>query len=341
MKNSRKTSSKITLTEVAQKVGVSPITVSRALNKPEKVSPHLRETILKAVEETGYVPDFAARALASRHSNLVGVLTSLLGSSVFPPVMRGLEDRAHGTGIRLQYANTRYDPKEEIYQLKQFCGQNPTGILIGGVQLDPVVLDILRQTTCPVVQFIDISLPPVDMAVGINNAAAGVAAVEHLRQQGYRRIAFIASRLDIPVRMRLSGFQTRLEEEGLYREDLVVMIGAESGVAAAGPVLDQLYAIEPELDAIFCATDEIATGFLFECQRRGIAVPDRLGICGFTDLEFAAYTVPSLTSIRTPLYALGYKGLDMVLRAREGRVSEKVVDMGFELVARDSTRRKG
>ncbi|MDQ0455172.1 LacI family DNA-binding transcriptional regulator [Rhizobium paknamense] len=329
------------MTEVAQQVGVSPITVSRALNKPEKVSEALREAILKAVEETGYVPDFAARALASRHSNLVGVLTSLLGSAIFPPVMRGLEDRARDSGIRLQYANTRYDPKEEIYQLKQFYGQNPTGILIGGVQMDPGVMDMLSRAPCPVVQFIDITMPPVDMAIGINNAAAATTATQHLLSQGYRRIGFAAARLDIPVRMRLSGFQHTLQDAGIFDPNLIFLTGGDTVIPAASRVLDGLFAAAPDLDAIFCATDEMATGLLFECQRRGISVPDQMGLCGFTGLEFSGYTVPALTTVQTPLYDLGFKGLDMVLRTRAGRPTPKILDLGFQLITRDTTRRTG
>ncbi|MBB4007117.1 LacI family DNA-binding transcriptional regulator [Allorhizobium taibaishanense] len=338
-KKSRTAGNRLTLNEVAEKVGVSPITISRALNKPEKVSPGLRETILKIVEELGYVPDYAARALASRSGNTIGVLSSLLGSNIFPRVMKGIEDRAWGSGLRIQYVNTRYDPAEEVHQLKQFFGQKPSGIIIGGVQIDPRVTDLLKDAPCPVVQLLDISYPPVDMAVGINNRAATEAALRHLLDVGYRRIGFCASRSDIPVQMRLEAYRRFMTAEGLYNPALEVSVDSTDTIGSGGNTLDQLFAADPEIDAILCDHDDLSLGLLFECQRRGIAVPDRLGLCSFTDLDYCAHTVPPLTTVRTPLYQLGYRAVDMIIRGQDKRRQEQTIDLGFELIARGSTRR--
>ncbi|BCH65238.1 transcriptional regulator [Agrobacterium vitis] len=338
-KKIRTSGNRLTLNEVAEKVGVSPITISRALNKPEKVSPGLRETILKIVEELGYVPDYAARALASRNSNTIGVLSSLLGTNIFPKVMKGIEDRAWGTGLRIQYVNTRYDPDEELYQLRQFFAQKPTGIIIGGVQVDPRVTEMLHDAPCPVVQFIDISYPPVDMAIGINNAAAADVAIRHLLDVGYRRIAFCSTGTDIPVRMRLESYRNRLREAGLYNPDLEVNVDANDCFGSAGKTLDTLFAADPEVDAVLCCHDDLALGLLFECQRRGISIPDRLGLCSFTDLDYCAHTVPGLTTVRTPLYQLGYRATDMIIRSQDKIRQKHTTDLGFELIARGSTRR--
>nr|WP_274706821.1 LacI family DNA-binding transcriptional regulator [Allorhizobium sonneratiae] len=329
------------MTDVAEKVGVSPITVSRAISRPEKVSDDLRETILQAVHELGYVPDYAARALASRSGHLIGVLSSLLGSSTFAPVMKGIEDRARNTGQRIQYANTLYDPQEEIHQIKQFFGQKPTGIIIGGVKIDPQVTDLLRNAPCPVVQLIDISYPAVDMAVGVNNPLACEAAISHMIDAGYRSIAFCSIRADIPILLRLERYRQRMTAAGLYRPELELMLDEQaSAVRCGADILDRLFQQVPDLDAIFCAHDDLALGVLFECQRRGIAVPEKLGLCGFADMDYAACTVPSLTTLKMPLYQLGYRAVDMILRAKEGFRTEKTVDLGFELVKRQSTDRK-
>lgn len=340
MKGKRRgTSNKVTLTDVALKVGVSPITVSRALNRPEKVTDELRETILEAIEELGYVPDLAARALASRHSNIIGVLSSMLGSSIFPPVMKGIEDRMRNSGMHTQYVNTSFCADEEIRLLKEFFAQNPAGIMIGGVQVDPRVTDLLRQAPCPVLQFIDISYPAIDMAIGVNNRAAGTVAIDHLRAKGYRRIGFCSGRLDIPVTMRLESFRQRLTQDGLYNPDLVISVNAANPFSLGGEILDRLLAVDPQLDAVLCAHDDLAIAVLFECQRRGIDVPHQLGVCGFSDIDYSAYVVPSLTTVRMPLYQLGFSAANMILRVNEGRKHTEPVDLGFELIERDSTRR--
>jgi LacI family transcriptional regulator, gluconate utilization system Gnt-I transcriptional repressor len=333
------TLARVTLSDVANKVGVSPITVSRALNRPEKVTDELRETILEAVKELGYVPDFAARALASRTSNIIGVLSSMLGTSIFPPVMKGIEDRVRDSGMRIQYVNTSFCADEEIHQLKEFFAQNPAGIMIGGVQIDPRVSELLRQAPCPVVQFVDISYPAIDMAVGVDNRAAGKVAINHLLEKGYRRIGFCSGRVDIPVTMRLESYQESLSEHGLYDPNLVISVSAENPIGAGGEILDRLFAIAPDLDAILCAHDDLAIAILFECQRRKIDVPTQLGVCGFTDIDYAAHTVPSLTTVKMPLYQLGYSATNMILRVKEARQHTEPVDLGFKLIERDSTRR--
>lgn len=335
----RRETSRVTLNDVAQKAGVSPITVSRALNRPEKVTDELREAILETVKALGYVPDFAARALASRTNNVVGVLSSMLGSSIFPPVMKGIEDRMRDTGMRIQYVNTTFDPEEEIHQLKQFFAQNPTGIIIGGVQIDPRVTDLLRASPCPVVQFIDISYPAIDMAIGVDNRAAGMVAINHLLERGYRRIGFCSGRIDIPVTMRLESFKQRMSEEGLFDPNLVISVTAENPISLGGEILDRLLAEAPDLDAILCAHDDLAIAVLFECQRRGIKAGANLGVCGFTDIDYAAHVFPSLTTVRMPLYQLGYSAANMILRVQEGRKHTEPVDLGFKLIERESTRR--
>ncbi|MBB4955536.1 LacI family gluconate utilization system Gnt-I transcriptional repressor [Agrobacterium vitis] len=330
---------KITLSDVAEKVGVSPITISRALNRPEKVTDELRETILEAVKELGYVPDFAARALASRTSNIIGVLSSMLSNSIFPPVMRGIEDRVRDSGMRIQYVNTSFDVEEEIHELKQFFAQNPAGVMIGGVRIDPKVSDLLRQAPCPVVQFVDISSPAIDMAIGVDNRAAGKVAIDHLLAKGYRRIGFCSGRVDIPVTMRLESYRQRLSEAGLYNPDLVISVSAENPISLGGEILDRLFAVAPDLDAILCAHDDLAIGVLFECQRRGIQIAKQLGICGFSDIDYSAHIVPSLTTVRMPLYQLGYSAANMILRVKEGRQHTEPVDLGFQLIERESTQR--
>lgn len=336
----RQRQERVTLLDVATAAGVSSITVSRALRNPEKVSPVLREAILKIVEDMGYVPDFAARALASQNSGIIGVLSPALTNYAFFGVMRGIEDRVRSTDLRIQYANTHYEPADEIKQLRLFFAQNPAGIIIAGVEEHPDVLDLLKKAPCPVVQIMDITGEPTDMAIGISHRLAAEAATSHLLQRGFRRIALMGGRWDIRSRRRLDGYRAVMEKAGLYDPDLVFSLDVHTSVGLGGHLLDRLLRKVPDADAAFCHNDDIALGALFECQRRGIRMPEDFGICGFNDLEYAGASMPSMTTVRVPRYEIGYRAVDMIVRASgDGVQPETQIDLGFHLVERETTAR--
>jgi LacI family gluconate utilization system Gnt-I transcriptional repressor len=332
---------KVTLSDVAHAAGVSAITVSRALRDPEKVSPALREIILRVVEQMGYVPDMAARALASKDSGLIGVLTPGLTSYAFIAVMRGIEDRVRSTDLRIQYANPGNDGEDDARKLRFFFSQNPAGIIYLGRNGEPALDDLLQRAPCPVVEIMDVSHAPAEMAVGIDHRLAAEAATRHLLEQGYRRIALLGACTDSRSLRRLEGYRAVLEAQGLFDPGLVLSIDSYTSVGLGAHLLDRLLSDHPEADAAFCHSDDLALGALFECQRKGLHVPDDFGICGFNDFDYAGVAFPSLTSVRLPRYEIGYRAADMLIRATGGgRQAPTLVDLGFQLIARQSTARK-
>lgn len=336
----RQRQDKVTLSDVAQRAGVSAITVSRALRDPEKVSPPLRDAILKVVEEMGYVPDLAARALASKNSGLVGVLSPGLTSHAFLALIRGIEDRVRPSDLRIQYASADSDSEDQLRQLRFFMSQNPAGLIHVGQIGDPAIDDLLSHAPCPVVEIMDISRQPTDMAIGIDHRLAAETATRHLLAKGYKRIAMLGGAWDFRARRRQDGFQAVLEEAGLFDPALVLSIDSSTSVGLGCHLLDRLRNEFPDADAAFCHNDDIALGVLFECQRRGLRVPDDFGICGFNDLEYAGFAFPGITSVRVPRYEIGYRAVDMIIRASgSGAYPAKVVDLGFQLVPRGSTAR--
>ncbi|THV38367.1 LacI family transcriptional regulator [Rhizobium rosettiformans W3] len=332
----------MTLSDVAHQAGVSAITVSRALREPEKVSPPLREAILKVVEEMGYVPDLAARALASKNSGLVGVMSPGLTSHAFLALIRGIEDRVRSSDLRIQYASAETDTEDQLRQLRFFLSQNPAGLIHVGQIGDPAIDDLLRHAPCPVVEIMDVSREPSDMAIGIDHRQAAKTATRHLLEKGYRRIAMLGGAWDFRARRRLEGFRAVLEEAGLFDPALVLSIDGSTSVGLGCHLLDRLKSEAPDAEAAFCHNDDIALGVLFECQRRGLAVPQDFGICGFNDLDYAGFAFPAITSVRVPRYEIGYRAVDMIIRAAGSDTSPtKRVDLGYQLVQRGSTARTG
>ncbi|MFD1745660.1 LacI family DNA-binding transcriptional regulator [Rhizobium helianthi] len=331
-------SDRTTLFDVAKKAGVSPITVSRVLREPGKVSPELRGRILELIEVMGYVPDQAARALASKHNSTFGVLISAMTNPAFISFMRGIEERVRDTDFRVQYANTHYCVEEEKRQVRLLLSQNTAGIILAGMEGLEQVAELLKQATCPVVQVVDVNLESVGASVSIDHTEAAATATEYLLKCGYRRIAFFGGTSDERGRRRSLGYSRVMKKAGLFQESLIYSennISAPAGVHLLHAALQE----HPDLDAVLCQIDELALGVLFEAQRIGKRVPEDFGICGYNDLQFAAITQPPLTTIRVPLFEMGYRAADLVIRDACGQTKTRsVVNMGFELIARGTTR---
>src|SRR4249920_3595157 len=280
-------SGKIRLTEVAKLAGVSPITASRFFRNPEALSASKRERVDSAVKELGYVPNLAARALASHRTEVIGVVIPSLTNSVFAAVLRGVYDSSEGSRYSIQLANTRYSILQEEKLLRLFRAQKPAGLIVTGINQTPESRAILESMNCPVTQIMEIGDSPVDMMVGFSHYDASFAAISHILEQGYRRVGFLGARMDPRVQRRFEGYRDALKAASRFDPNLVVTLFAD------------LIARTPDIDAVFCVNDDLALGVLFECQRRQIPVPGNMAIVGFNDLEFMATTVPTLTSVRT------------------------------------------
>jgi LacI family transcriptional regulator, gluconate utilization system Gnt-I transcriptional repressor len=336
----KRSTGRVTLAEIASAAGVSAITVSRALRTPEVVSQAVRDRVQAVVEELGYVTDPAASALASSRSDVIGVLIPSVTNNVFADVLRGIYSVLEAERFRLQLANSRYSPLEEERLLRIFLSQRPAGLIVSGIDQSEASRRLLFRADCPVVQIMETGPDPVDMMIGFSHFEGARTAVRHLVSRGYRRIAFLGARMDPRTQRRLAGYESVLREEGMLDNRLILCTPRASTVQLGGELLSDLVARAPDVDAIFCNNDDLAVGALFEAQRRRMAVPDVLGICGFNDLEFAAVTNPSLTTVRTFREKMGRLAVSKVLEAMKGeRIAEPVVDLGFELVERQSTAR--
>lgn len=326
--------------DVAEEAGVSAITVSRALRTPKQVRAETRSKIDAAIAKLNYVPDPAASALASMRSNVIGVMIPSVTNTVFLDTMRGIYDVAEGKGVQVQITNTRYDPEEEERLLRVVLSQRPAALIVTGVDQSETVAAMLRDAPCPVVQIIETGPEPYDMMVGFDHRAAARAATEHLIAQGYQRPAYLGARHDPRSTRRLEGFRMAAEAAGCFDPTRVLYADTPSSATLGPQQLAELLSRNPQADAALCNNDEVALGLLFECHRRGLEVPTRFGICGYNDTAAMAIAHPSITSVRTPRYEIGRLAMQMILDRLQGRApADAVIDLGFELIERDSTRR--
>ena len=330
----------LTLSDVAKAAGVSAITVSRALRQPDLVSADVLTRVRDVVERLGYVPDPAAQALASRRTDVIGVLIPSVTNYVFAEVLRGIYTAVESTRYRVQLGNTRYSALEEEKLVRVFLSQRPAGLAVAGVDQSASTRRMLEAADCPIVQLMETGPDPIDMMIGFSHLEGATAATEHLIARGYRRIAFLGARMDPRTQRRLEGYRRALAAAGLTDPELVFTTPRPSTVTLGAEMFGDLIARRPDLDGVFCNNDDLALGVLFESQRRHMDVPGALGICGFNDFEMAAVTHPRLTSVRTHRGEMGQRGMEMLIAAIEGRRPDMArVDLGFEVIERESTRR--
>ncbi|MCC5960749.1 MAG: LacI family DNA-binding transcriptional regulator [Rhodobacteraceae bacterium] len=329
------------LSDVAQHANVSVVTVSRALRQPELVSQDTLDKVSEAVKALGYVPNPAAQALASARSRLIGVVIPSLTNQIFAELLRGVMDGVEGTTYTPQFVNTRYKLSREEDLLRVFATQRPAGMIVAGIDQSAAARRLLEQMGCPVVQVMETDSDPVDMAIGCDQRDAGRAAVRHLIEQGYRRIGFLGARMDPRAQRRLAGYNDVMSAHGLSDDALVVTTSHPSAYSVGGQLMADLLASAPDADAVFCNNDDVALGALFECQRRGLRVPEQMGIVGFNDLDVVSCSVPTITSVRTHRYETGLKAVNMIIDQINGSPPEhRIIDAGYDLRIRSSTSRQ-
>ncbi|WPB56973.1 LacI family DNA-binding transcriptional regulator [Xylophilus sp. GOD-11R] len=331
----------VRMADVARLAGVARVTVSRVLSNPASVAPATRVAVQEAIARLGYVPNLNAGTLASSRSRIVGCIVPTLSNAWFAETIDGLSEVLAAAGYQLLLGQSGYGPVGEERLVDTFLGRRVDAMVLTGSERSEAVRGRLAAAGIPIVETWDLGLEPLDMAVGFSNYAAGEAAAEHLLARGCRRPAYIGIEEQRSAK-RLEGFTA-----ALARRDIApacIDAGAppttfETGARALRELLER----HPSIDGVFCSNDTLAAAALFECQRQGWAVPQKIAVVGFSDQPIAAATVPSLTSVQVRSRELGAEAGRMLLRrlgtvaAGRGMASEhRIADLGFRIVARES-----
>jgi LacI family gluconate utilization system Gnt-I transcriptional repressor len=328
-----------TLDDVARLARVSPITVSRALRKPDIVSAELRGRIDAAVRRLAYVPNAAASRLASARSHAVGVVVPTLYNIIFSDYLHALHDSFLASGLQVVVVNSRYSPDEEENAIRTLLGQHVEAIIVVGVDHTADARRLLERVKVPVIETFELTSDPIDINIGLSQRLAGQAATAHLLGLGHRRVGFMVGHLDVRAKARMEGYKRAMEEAGLACGDLVASAPRQSSVTLGSAIMSGLCEGGRVPEALFCIDDNLAVGALFECRRRGVAVPGDISILGFHDLEFAACAEPPLSSVATRRYEMGRLAAETAIGiiASGKRPRLRQVDVGFAVTPRRST----
>ncbi|WP_347557730.1 LacI family DNA-binding transcriptional regulator [Robbsia sp. KACC 23696] len=335
----------VTLIDVARVAGVAPMTVSRALNRPELVRDATQQKVLAAVRATGYVPNLLAGSLASNRSRLVAVLLPTIASAVFADTVQALIARLHAANYQTLLGLTEYAAHREEALLEAILGRRPDGVVLAGTDHTALTIARLKQARIPVVEMWDLNANPIDTIIGFSHEAVGIAVARHLFQKGYRRFGIVS--VDDPRGLRRSR-SAMAELQSLASDHVAMEILAAPATMGLGREGLRRLLDRGNYDAVLCSSDTLAAGVLAEAASRGIAVPVHLGVMGFGDLSAAAHLYPSLSTVRVDGRGIGERVATTLLH-RFGVLPapadcapaddhRNTIDTGFDIIDRDSTR---
>jgi LacI family transcriptional regulator len=332
----------VSIRDVAREAGVSPGTVSRALNGYADVSAETRRRIEAAADRLGYRPAAAARTLRTHHSGLVGALLGWCDNEArrehafLRPVLGCVADELQAAGFDLLVTEA---PRPDSEALTAFVGRclarEAEGLLL--LSVEGIELDAVSRAGLPVVG-VDLELDLPRSAVVTSDGAAGSAlAVEHLLALGHRRIAAIAGpQLTLPARERLAGYRRALTEAGLPVHDDYVREGDYHRTSGAHATAELMALPEPPT-AIVAASDGMAAGALGALAAHGRRVPADVSVVGYDDLPLATVTEPPLTTVRSHQDALGAAAAAALLGLIDDGGAPTHIRVPVELVVRGST----
>ena len=330
-----------TMADVARRAQVSTMTVSRALNNPDRVSAEARGRILSAVDELGYLLDQSAGSLSSKRTGFVAAIIPSLNNSNFSETARGITDELDGTGLQLLLGSNDYSAEREERLVESMLRRRPEGIIVTSGYHNERTRRMLEKAGIPVVETWDVPDQPIDQIVGFSNADAMGLLVKTLASKGYQKFGYIGGTTERDTRgnQRRAGFMQALSQLGLPAGRVISFgvppITMEQGGQAVVSLLEQW----PDTEVVVCVSDLSAFGAIMECQRRGIKVPDHIAIAGFGNYEVAACCHPRITTVDVDCYNIGRQAarrLHLAIKGEDVIGASRTMLTSYRIVERES-----
>lgn len=321
----------VRITDVAALAGVSPGTASKALNNTGQLRDETRRRVRQAAEQLGFAPDGPGRALSSGRSYTVGLLTTDSSGRFSIPIMQGAEDALSAGEMALLVCDTRDDALRERHYLRSLLARRVDGIIVTGRRTDarpPIAVGV------PVVYALNTSTNETDTCVLVDDAGGVTTVMEHLLALGRSRIAYISGPQRHRTAVERATAATTACSPGLVRDPLYGEWSERWGRHA----VDILLHSHPDVDAISCASDQIARGACDRLRELGKSIPEDVAVTGFDDWEVMALACrPPLTTVDMELKKLGRRAATMLLQAIAGTPHPGAQVMPTRLIAREST----
>jgi LacI family transcriptional regulator len=300
---------------------VSRSTVSRVVNDHPSVRTEVRQRVQQVIERMGYQPNAAARSLASSRSQMIGIVipravNSLFVDPFFPTLLQGVSDGTAEHGYHLMLSMLGEKSQEEDFYRRALRSQMLDGLIISSAFLDDPLIARMHKESVPFVTVGRHADQPSISYVDVDNVNGARMAVDHLIEQGRRRIATITGPLQTSVGLdRLEGYQKALRKAGLPLDDSLAI---EGDFTEMGGYTCMQHLMDAQPDAVFIASDLMAVGY--------------------DDAQIAAIADPPLTTVRQPIYQLGRMAVDSLIRLlTDEKVGPMHTILSTQLVIRDSS----
>ena len=346
---------KVTIHDVARAANVSPATVSRVLNNSDHpVKPELKEKILLASKQLGYIPNLQARNLKSKKSTSIGIIIPSIANPFYPSIVRGIEDEIVSRNYHMSISSCDRDKERINYSIENMLAVNVQGIISIYIDEIPEAMFRLVKRGGIALNVVSNGICIPDMhTIMVDKVEECELAVQHLLDLGHKKVAMLFDKLDNSIRRsRLTGYKQVLGKAKIpYREEYVYIWGRDA-IADVTESADKGYYLTkallertPEVTAFVCMNDAMALGAFKAVREAGKKVPDDYSIVGFDDLVFADSIDPSLTTVGLDQYLWGKKLAQYYFsllehpQVKESCVSEEKVLVKSRLIPRQSTKK--
>ncbi|GAC1407855.1 MAG: transcriptional regulator DegA [Ktedonobacteraceae bacterium] len=329
----------VSIYDIAKEAGVSPSTVSRALEDHPRIGITTRKRIQELARAMDYVPSTVAKGLAVNKTWSIGMVLPTISDPFMGRVVEGVEQVAIEAGFNVFTSTSQNDRQREIAVIKTLQKRRVDGIIVITSHFLEQYSKFFDNGKVPIV-IINEQKPGETMHfVTVDDVHGARLAVEHLLALGHRCIGYVGiTNRPQSNQHRLQGYQDALKAAGIPLDANLIFTShtiedhAKTGEASLEPLL------ATGATAVFCYNDVTALGLLAACYKRGTSVPDNLSVIGFDDIDLVAYTIPPLTTIRQPGFELGWQAMHMILKLLAGQKPENQT-VPVELVVRQTTAR--
>ncbi len=338
---------KVTIYEVAKRANVSISTASKALNDRHDVSEATKQRVREIAKELNYEPSHYARALATRKTNNIGVITvryyktPMLTNPFYSKIIEGIEEQLIGTGLNLLTNILSKEQLESQEIPRMIKEKNVDGVILMG-HMKREFIDMLNQRGIPMVMIDNyFEGTPIKYVIA-DNINGAYQAVNYLINTGHKKIAYLAvSKERYSFKEREKGYRKALGEKGIAVDERFILYGPEQGDEQDYSWMKKVFDYEEKPDALFLCNDVNAVLALNMLNDMGIKVPDDISVVGFDNIDLTQHFIPSITTVDIPKDLMGKKAVEILMniltKKKEG--IENII-IPTELVIRNSTKER-
>lgn len=332
---------KITIKQVAKLAGVSTATVSMIVNKnDDRISQTTREKVLSVIEECGYIPNRVASSMITKKTKAIGLIIPDITNPFFPKLARGVEDFVNKEGYTLILCNSDNNIEKEDLYVEMLQEKRVDGIIFTASSARTKVSSSLNKLDIPIITVDrDIKELKVKGRVSVDNEQGAFEAVRYLISRGYENILHLSGpMLSKTAKDRYKGYLRAYKESEIEVPSNHLFEGnysIDSGYSNALTVLKS----NITFDSFFCGNDLIAIGAIKVLKDKHFNIPDDVGVVGYDDINMATIISPALTTVRQPVYEMGYNAADLLIKIIKGEeIFQLKCVLDTKLMIRDSTR---